>query len=363
VALQIDEALWVDGRATGLRVGRAESLCSRARGVWPGDSWPVDRVLLIPACRAVHTFGLRVPLDVVFSDEEGRVIAMHGALPPWRVRHHRGACATWEFAPGVASRLGVGTGTRLQSRRLRGATLIEFLIAAMLVFLPMVFLTLELARLVVSRHALQHAVNDAAREAGFATTDGLGLRRSIAYGLLPLFVPVDPAVALDAASRPAESVASAPTGLAALGRSYAEVFRPDLVDIRLEPVDGTPRNIGFETIGWPASGGVWRLRVRHCRELVFPLARQLIPELVRWTTASVFDQACLARDRLPLEVSALVLRPIRNWRAAAGDLPALPPADPGDEPTVPPLDPPVTDPVPGPAPAPTPDAPIIELRR
>jgi hypothetical protein len=88
----------------------------------------------------------------------------------------------------------------------------------------------------------------------------------------------------------------------------------------------------------------------------------LIPELVRWTTTSVFDQACLARDRLPLEVSALVLRPIRNWRAAAGDLPAFPPSDPGDGPTVPPPDPPVTDPVPGPSPAPTPDAPIIELR-
>ena len=361
MALQNDEALWVDGRATGLRVGRAESMCSRARGVWPGDSWPVDRVLLIPACRAVHTFGLRVALDVVFSDEEGRVIALHGALPPWRVRHHRAACATWEFAPGVASRLGIGTGTRLQSRRMRGATLIEFLIAAMLVFLPMVFLTLELARLVVSRHALQHAVNEAAREAGFATTDGFDLRRSIAYGLLPLFVPIDPAVALDAGSRPAESVFSTPPGLAAIGRSYAEVFRQDLVDIRLESVDGTPRTIGFETIGWPISGGVWRLRVRHCRELVFPLARQLIPELVRWTTASVFDQACLARDRLPLEVSSWVLRPIRALRPMAGDLPLLPPGAPGDAPMVPPPGPPATDPVPAPTPAPTPDAPIIDL--
>jgi hypothetical protein len=320
-------------------------------------------VLLIPACRAVHTFGLRSDLDVVFSDEEGRVIALHDALPPWRVRRHPAACATWEFAPGVARRLGIAAGTRLQSRRVRGATLIEFLIVAMLVFLPMVFLTLELARLVVSRHALQHAVNEAAREAGFATSDGLGLRRSIAYGLLPLFVPVDPAVALDAASRPADSVASAPTGLAALGRSYSEVLRADLVDIRLESVVGTSRNIGFEAIDWPASGGAWRLRVSHCRELVFPLARQLIPELVRWTTTSIFDQACLARDRFPLEVSALVLRPIRNWRVAAGDLPTLPPTDPGDEPTVPRLDPPVTDPVPGPPPAPTPDAPIIELRR
>jgi uncharacterized membrane protein (UPF0127 family) len=361
VAVRADEVLWVDGRATGLRVGRAESVCSRARGVWPDDRWPVDHALLIPACRAVHTFGLRGALDVVFSDEAGRVIGLHAAVPPWRVRHHPAACATWEFRPGTSSRLGITTGTRLQARRVRGATLIEFLIAAMMVFLPMVFLTLELARLVVSRHALQHAVNDAAREAGFATRDGLGLRRSIAYGLLPLFAPVDPALALDATPGPTASPVAAPPGLAALGRSYAEVLRADLVDIRLESPDGTFRAVGFETIGWSPSGGVWRLRVRHCRELVFPLARQLIPELVRWTTASVFDQACLARDRLPLEVSALVLRPTRAWRAEMGDLPTLPPGDPGDTPTIPPIEPPVTDPVPGPSPGPAPDAPIIDL--
>jgi uncharacterized membrane protein (UPF0127 family) len=345
-------ALLLDGHATGLAVLPAESLVSRAAGVWSERPWPADRVLLIPACRTVHTFALGTALDVVFTDEQGSVIALHTAVPPWRVRHHRAACATWEFAAGIASSVGVRPGARLQARRTRGATLVEFLMATMLVVLPMVFVTLELARLSVSRHALQHAVVDAAREAGFATQDGAGLRRSIAYGLLPLYVPTDPARALDRqAAGPDESGAAA-TGLAALGRAYGEALRPDLMEITLESADGSIFTPGAGPLDWPPTGGVWRLRVRHCRELIFPLARQSIPKVVRLGARSAFDQACLARERMPLEASALVLRPDRTRRPVPGRLPDLPPGDHRDQPVLPPVPSPPDDPVPILPPAP-----------
>jgi uncharacterized protein len=41
--------------------------------------------LLIPRCRSVHTFGMRFPLDLIFLDDEGRVIEVRRGVPPGRV--------------------------------------------------------------------------------------------------------------------------------------------------------------------------------------------------------------------------------------------------------------------------------------
>ena len=333
----VQDILFVDGWASAVGVRRAEGWFDRARGVWPDRRWPTSQALLLPGCRSVHTCGLARPLDVVFTDEEGRVLVVHRAVAPWRVRSEPAACATWEFAAGVSARLGIARGGRLNVRRVRGATLVEFMLAAILVVLPMTFVTLELARLVVTSHALQHAVNDTAREAGFGAPSGVGLRQSLAYGLLPLFVPSDPAAAL--APRPASAGLEAGPGLAALAVAYRETFRPDLLDVRFESPDGAVADPGFGAIAWPESGGAWRLRVRYCRELIFPLARQLISGVARWTNGSPFEQACLARERVPIEAWALVLRPRWEPRSLPGDFPApLPP-------------------VPLPIPLPTPDLP------
>ena len=54
------------------------------------------RALLIPHCRSVHTWGMRFPIDVVFVApgpaglEVLEVLAVHAAVPPWRIVSHRG---------------------------------------------------------------------------------------------------------------------------------------------------------------------------------------------------------------------------------------------------------------------------------
>ncbi|HVY97241.1 MAG TPA: DUF192 domain-containing protein [Solirubrobacterales bacterium] len=52
--------------------------------------------LLIPRCSSVHTFGMRFALDVYFLDGEGRVLFVHRAVPPRRLRWCRGARAVLE---------------------------------------------------------------------------------------------------------------------------------------------------------------------------------------------------------------------------------------------------------------------------
>lgn len=58
--------------------------------------------LLIPRCSAVHSFGMRFALTLLFLDRDGRVIALR-RLPPRRLARCRGAAAVLELpeAPGA----------------------------------------------------------------------------------------------------------------------------------------------------------------------------------------------------------------------------------------------------------------------
>jgi hypothetical protein len=53
--------------------------------------------LLIPRCAAVHTFGMRFRLDLVFLDRDGREIGRRPGVPPRRFVHQRGAAAVLEI--------------------------------------------------------------------------------------------------------------------------------------------------------------------------------------------------------------------------------------------------------------------------
>jgi hypothetical protein len=54
--------------------------------------------LLIPNCCAVHTIGMRFPLDLHFLDAEGLTLAVRHAVRPGRFMRHRGARAVLELA-------------------------------------------------------------------------------------------------------------------------------------------------------------------------------------------------------------------------------------------------------------------------
>jgi len=52
--------------------------------------------LLIPACRSVHTFGMRFPLDVWFFGPYGEPLAVRRSLGRARIVRHREARAVLE---------------------------------------------------------------------------------------------------------------------------------------------------------------------------------------------------------------------------------------------------------------------------
>jgi uncharacterized membrane protein (UPF0127 family) len=57
---------------------------------------PPGYALLLPRTRAVHTFGMRFPLDLVWLDAAGAVVRVDRAVPPRRLRACAGAAAVLE---------------------------------------------------------------------------------------------------------------------------------------------------------------------------------------------------------------------------------------------------------------------------
>lgn len=69
--------------------------------------------LRITPCTAVHTFGMRHAIDVVFVGRGGVVLAVVPHVPPWRIVWRRGATEVVETAAGCAPVCGLYVGARL----------------------------------------------------------------------------------------------------------------------------------------------------------------------------------------------------------------------------------------------------------
>ena len=95
-----------------MHVRLAVTPLARGRGLL-GRREPVP-LLLAPAS-AIHTCGMRFPIDAVFLDGELRVVRVARALAPWRFASARGARAVLELPAGGAAAL--GPGDRLALRR------------------------------------------------------------------------------------------------------------------------------------------------------------------------------------------------------------------------------------------------------
>ena len=92
-----------------LRLRDASRFVARLRGLHAGPPLgPFDALLLSP-CRAIQTFGMRAPIDVVFLDRRGTVLRVE-CVPPGAVRVCLRARAVLETAPGTAARLSIAPG-------------------------------------------------------------------------------------------------------------------------------------------------------------------------------------------------------------------------------------------------------------
>jgi uncharacterized membrane protein (UPF0127 family) len=95
----------------------ADGVLRRALGLIGRRDWSTADGLVIEPCNSVHTFFMRLPIDVVFVASDGRVLRTVGALRPWRIGPIVfGSRWVLELPIGTLDRTGTVAGDHLERR-------------------------------------------------------------------------------------------------------------------------------------------------------------------------------------------------------------------------------------------------------
>lgn len=76
---------------------------------------PADMALVIPKCNAIHTFFMRMPIDILFVDNQGTIVDIVPNLPPGKIIWPKpGAKHVVEMNASMCSKLGIKCGQKIQ---------------------------------------------------------------------------------------------------------------------------------------------------------------------------------------------------------------------------------------------------------
>jgi uncharacterized protein len=88
---------------------------TRNRGLLGRHVVPAGAAMVLAPCSAVHTWFMRIPIDVVFVARTGLVLRVRRAVAPFRVAFRIGAFAVIELAAGASSTTNEGDTLALAS--------------------------------------------------------------------------------------------------------------------------------------------------------------------------------------------------------------------------------------------------------
>lgn len=99
------------------KANEAANFLARGRGLMFSPPLPEGGGLVIEPCNSIHMFFMRYPLDVVFTDGEGRVLFVYRGIKPWRMgRIVKGAKRAIELPEGTVERTRTEVGDMLSLR-------------------------------------------------------------------------------------------------------------------------------------------------------------------------------------------------------------------------------------------------------
>lgn len=107
-------------RVLGDKVREATGFADRFVGLMGRKDLPMGHGLHIVPCNSIHTFFMRIPIDVVFLDADRKVVRAVSALPPWRATSiYFRAKTVLELPAGVLSASGTEEGDQLEFEEVR----------------------------------------------------------------------------------------------------------------------------------------------------------------------------------------------------------------------------------------------------
>lgn len=109
--------------STGLRLAAhvrlAGDSASRRKGLLGVDQVGRDSGLWIAPCEAIHTFGMKMPIDVLFLDRDLKVRKRIVSMPPGRISVCLVAASVVELRAGAITDSDTKVGDRLSVQRTR----------------------------------------------------------------------------------------------------------------------------------------------------------------------------------------------------------------------------------------------------
>jgi uncharacterized membrane protein (UPF0127 family) len=101
------------GRPVASSIELARTRTQRRRGLLGRDGLDAGSAFVLAPCHAVHTIGMRFPIDVAFVDDEGVVVKTVSHMGKWRLTGARSATITIEMCAGALSAADLRVGDRV----------------------------------------------------------------------------------------------------------------------------------------------------------------------------------------------------------------------------------------------------------
>ncbi|MEE9334677.1 MAG: DUF192 domain-containing protein [Granulosicoccaceae bacterium] len=112
MAIKFNSRILLNDKPLAVELCVAAGFVARLRGLLFTDSLSPNHGMYIKSCSEVHSFGMAYPLDIVFLDNESKIIRVD-ILPRHSMRRCRDATAVIELSEGSVEILGMKLGDLL----------------------------------------------------------------------------------------------------------------------------------------------------------------------------------------------------------------------------------------------------------